>query len=69
MKRTVKQIVETISKEINSKRLNDIGDGGAKSLEEKLEVFIHGLKKHDVLDLELEVDVPLKWQKYFFTIN
>lgn len=67
MKRTVKQIVETISKEIDSKRLN--ATGGAKSLEEKLEVFIHGLKKHDVLDFELEVDVPLKWQKYFFTMN
>ena len=75
MKRTLRQIVETITQKANEIRTNaSYLDGGASKLETNLEFFVLGFKTHaDVvnflpleIDFETEVEVPTVWQKYFF---
>ena len=83
MKRTLRQIVETITQKANEMRTSaayggDHGDGGASKLENNLEFFVLGFKTHadavvddpnHVIYVQTEVEVPLAWQKYFFRQN
>ena len=71
MKRTLLQIVETITEKANEMRTKaayggEYEDGGASTLEQNLEFFVLGFKTHGGLDLNTEVQVPSAWQKYFF---
>ena len=75
MKRTLRQIVETITQKANEMRTNaSYLDGGASKLENNLELFVLGFKAHAdavnflplEIDFETEVEVPTIWQKYFF---
>ena len=71
MKRTLLQIVETITEKANEMRTKaayggEYGDGSASTLEQNLEFFVLGFKTHGGLDLNPEVQVPSDWQKYFF---
>ncbi len=71
MKRTVMQIVDTISEKVNRLRENAAyagahNDGGASSLEKQLGFFILGFKAGGHTDFNLEVEVPTAWQDYFF---
>ena len=71
MKRTVMQIVDTISEKVNLLRENAAytgahNDGGASSLEKQLGFFILGFKAGGHTDFNLEVEVPTAWQDYFF---
>lgn len=65
MKRTLLQIVETITEKANEMRTKATY-GGASTLEQNLEFFVLGFKTHGGLDLNTEVQVPSDWQKYFF---
>jgi hypothetical protein len=71
MKRTVIQIIETISEK--AKRLRDNAayggahsDGGASKLEKNLGFFVLGFKAGGNTDLNTEVEVPTAWTDYFF---
>ena len=71
MKRTLLQIVETITEKANDMRTKatysgEYGDGGASTLEQNLEFFVLGFRTHGGLDLNTEVQVPATWQKYFY---
>jgi hypothetical protein len=76
MKRTLLQIVETITQKVNEMRTNaaggEHGDGGASKLEQNLEFFVLGFMTHKdaIIDehgkWEKEIDVPVVWQKYFY---
>jgi len=80
MKRTLRQIVETITQKANEMRTSasyggEHGDGGASKLESNLEFFTLGFKAHadavvddpnNVIYVQTEVDVPVTWQGYFF---
>jgi hypothetical protein len=80
MKRTLRQIVETITQKANEMRTSaaysgEPGDGGASKLEQNLEFFTLGFKAHagavvddpkHVIYVQTEVDVPNAWQGYFF---
>ena len=71
MKRTLLQIVETVTQKAEEMRTNaayggEHGDGGASTLEQNLEFFVLGFRTHGGLDLNTEVQVPGTWQKYFY---
>ena len=77
MKRTLLQIVETVTQKANEMRTNaayggEHGDGGASTLEQNLEFFVLGFKTHADTTIdehgkwEKEIDVPVVWQKYFY---
>lgn len=79
MKRTLRQVVETITQKANEIRTSaayggEHGDVGASKLETNLEFFVLGFKAHAdavnflplEIDFETEVEVPTVWQKYFF---
>lgn len=78
MKRTLLQIVETITEKANEMRTKaayggEHGDGGASTLEQNLEFFVLGFKinltNKDAITSDcfaMEIDVPVVWQKYFY---
>lgn len=70
MKRTVMQIIDTVSEKVNHLRDNAAyggshSDGGASSLEKQLGFFVLGFKAGNA-DLNTEVEVPTAWKDYFF---
>lgn len=77
MKRTLRQIIETVSMKAQQMRTDaayggEHGDGGASRLEQNLDFFTLGFKAREGLgqitldELDKEVEVPTTWQSYFY---
>ena len=76
MKRTLRQIIETVSQKAQQMRTDaayggEHGDGGASRLEKELEFFTLGFKAYadtvpDKNYLDMFIDVPIFWQSYFY---
>jgi len=60
MKRTIRQIAETISQKA--------GKEGFQSLEKNLKFFLLGVRagKGSPIDFDMETEVPAEWLEHFF---